>query len=123
MKKKILMILLGSMMMIPVCVKAQENGGGYGGDEGKDTHRSPTVKPKVYIAYGNSSITAYVCFLSNVDNAEISVCIDGEEVDRLKISAETGAQIPLYLPIYGTGELTIYVRRGTTLLAYYSTSI
>lgn len=51
------------------------------------------------------------------DNAEILVNLNGEEVDYQVIDATTGMQIPISLPIYGSGEFTIQVKSGTTLLS------
>lgn len=127
MKKNLMMIVLGGTMLMPTGAMAQDDGGGYGEGSGSGNgdgpYHSPSYQPYAYITYAEVSNTAYVCILSDVNDVEISVCMDGDEVDTLAVSAEAGTQIPLYLAAYGTGELTIYVRRGTTLLAYYSTSI
>ena len=123
MKKIFMMILLSGMILMPKCVKAQENGGEYGDGNGRDTHRSPAIQPKVHITFGKSCNIAYVCFLSDMDDVKISVCVDDEEIDSILVSSKEDTLIPLYLPIYSTGALAIYVRRGTTLLAYYTTSI
>ena len=125
MKKKLLMILMSGMMLIPTSVKAQDDGGGHGGGygTGNGPYYSPGVNLGAIITYNESSNTAYVWFTTAVDDAEITICINGVVVDIQTFDVEAGSQIPLSLSAYGTGELTIYVRRGTTLLAYYSTSI
>lgn len=125
MKKKLLMILMSGMMLIPTSVKAQDDGGGHGGGygTGNGPYYSPGVNLGAIITYNESSNTACVWFTTAVDDAEITICINGVVVDIQTFDVEAGSQIPLSLSAYGTGELTIYVRRGTTLLAYYSTSI
>lgn len=125
MKKKLLMILMSGMMLMPTSVKAQDDGGGHGGGygTGNGPYYSPGVNLGAIITYNESSNTAYVWFTTAVDDAEITICINGVVVDIQTFDVEAGSQIPLSLSAYGTGELTIYVRRGTSLLAYYSTSI
>lgn len=123
MKKKLLMILVCSMMLSPVCMMAQTDGGGYGNGDGGGPLHIPSYHYRAYITYSEVYNTAFVCFLADLADVEISVCMGGDEVDTLTVSAVAGTQFPLYLPAYGTGELAIYVRRGTSLLAYYSTSI
>lgn len=125
MKKKLLMILMSGMMLIPTSVKAQDDGGGHGGGygTGNGPYYSPGVNLGAIITYNESSNTACVWFTTAVDDAEITICIDGVVVDIQTFDVEAGSQIPLSLSAYGTGELTIYVRRGTSLLVYYSTSI
>ena len=123
MKNKLLMIMMGGMMLMPACLYAQTNGGGVGNGNDPDNPFSPPNNPCVYINSNQSSSFATVCFVSSVEEAEIEVYLDGIEVDSLTITATAGTRVPLYLPAYGIGELAIYVRRGTTLLAYYCTSI
>ncbi len=127
MKKKLLMILMSGMMLMPTNAMAQDNGGGYGDGSGNGNGNGPYYSPGVnlgaIITYNESSNTAYVWFTTAVDDAEITICINGVVVDIQTFDVEAGSQIPLSLSAYGTGELTIYVRRGTSLLAYYSTSI
>lgn len=123
MKKKLLMILMSGMMLAPTCTYAQTNGGGYGNGNDPDNPFSPPNNPCVYISSNQNSSFATVCFVSSVEEAEIEIYLDGAKVDSLAITPTAGTRVPLYLPEYGTGELTIYVRRGTSLLAYYSTSI
>jgi hypothetical protein len=108
---------------MPACLYAQTNGGSAGNGNDPDNPFSPPNNPCVYISTNQNSSFAVVCFVSSMEDAEIEVYLDGAEVDSLTITATAGTQIPLSLSAYGTGELTIYVRRGTTLLAYYSTSI
>lgn len=123
MKKELLIFLLGSVMLAPACTYAQTNEGGYGNGNDPDNPFSPPNNPCVYISSNQNSSFATVCFVSLVEEAEIEVYLDGAKVDSLAITPTAGTRVPLYLPVYGTGELTIYVRRGTTLLAYYSTNI
>lgn len=127
MKKKLMMILLGGTVLMPTNAMAQDNGGGYGDGSGNGNGNGPYYSPGVnlgaIITYNESSNTAYVWFTTAVDDAEITICIDGVVVDTQTFDVEAGSQIPLSLSAYGSGELAIYVRRGTTLLAYYCTSI
>lgn len=123
MKKELMMSLFCCMMLPPVNMMAQDDGGGFGnGDNGGPLH-IPPYHYSAFITYAEDSNTAYVWFTSAVDDAEITICIDGVVVDTQTFDVEAGSKIPLSLSAYGSGELTIYVRRGTTLLAYYSTSI
>ena len=108
---------------MPVCVKAQENGGGFGSGNNPDNPNSPPNNPCVYITSNQSCSFVTVYFVSSVEGAEIIVCLDGDEVDSLIVTAAAGTRVPFYLPAYGTGALAIYVRRGTTLLAYYCATI
>lgn len=127
MKKKLLMILMNGMMLMPTSAMAQDDGGGYGDGSGNGNGNGPYYSPGnnsiALITYNESSNTAYVWFTTAVDDAELTICIDNVVVDTQSFDVEAGSQIPLSLSAYGTGELTIYVRRGTILLAYYSTSI
>lgn len=123
MKKKLLTILLGGMMLNPTIAVAQNDGGSVGNGNDPDYPSGITNNLRAYITTNQSMSFAIVCFVSSVENAEILVCLDGTEVDRLTVTATAGTRVPLYLPAYGTGELTIYVRRGTTLLAVFNTTL
>jgi hypothetical protein len=117
MKKKILlMLLLGGMTLMPTGMMAKSD---YGWDDNAEPviWRTPAHNPYVYITYDESNGTVLVTFNSAVDNAEILVNLNGEEVDYQVIDATTGMQIPISLPIYGSGEFTIQVKSGTTLLS------
>ena len=119
-----MMILLGSAMLMPSGVMAQDDGGGYGsGGNNGGPHHSPGNNSGAFITYNESSNTAYVLFLSDADDVEITVCIDDEVVDSQTMDVESGTQIPLPLSAYGSGEIMIYVRRGTMLLAVFNTTL
>lgn len=125
MKKILMMILLGSAMLMPSGVMAQDDGGGYGEGDGNHggPHYSPGNNSGAFITYNESSNTAYVLFLSDADDVEITVCIDDVVVDGQTMDVESGTQIPLSLSAYGSGEIMIYVRRGTMLLAVFNTTL
>ena len=101
MKKKLLMILMSGMMLIPTSVKAQDDGGGHGGyGTGNGPYYSPGVNLGAIITYNESSNTAYVWFTSAVDDAEITICINGVVVDIQTFDVEAGSQIPLSLSAF-----------------------
>ena len=125
MKKNLMMILLGCTVFMPTGVMAQNDGGGLGEGSGNHggPHYSPVNNAGASITYNESSNTAYVLFLSDADDVEITVCIDDVVVDSQTMDVESGSQIPLPLSAYGYGEIIIYVRRGTTLLAVFNTTL
>lgn len=127
MKKNLMMILLSSAMLIPSGVMAQDDGGGYGTGNGNGNGDGPYYCPNnnagASITYNESSNAAYVLFLSDADDVEITVCINDVVVDSLTMDVESGTQILLPLSAYGSGEIIIYVRRGTTLLAVFNTTL
>ena len=93
MKKKLLMILMSGMMLIPTSVKAQDDGGGHGGGygTGNGPYYSPGVNLGAIITYNESSNTACVWFTTAVDDAEITICIDGVVVDIQTFDVEAGS--------------------------------
>lgn len=121
MKKNFLMLLLGGMMMMPTIVMACPDGGD--DDEYPDVWRSPTKPYHAYINYDEVSGVATVNFLSTVNDVVIIVYLNGTEIDSLMLDAEEGMQIPIYLPVYGSGEFTIQVKSGSTLIATYYTTL
>lgn len=121
MKRNLLMLLLGGMVMLPSGALAQS--GSDDNNQNFDNHRSPAHNPHVLISYDESIETALVTFNSAVDNAEILVYQNGVEVDYQLLDAAAGTQIPLDLSAYGTGEITIQVKRYSTLLATYSITL
>lgn len=123
MKKKFMTILIGSMILLPTSVAAQTNGGGPGIGNYPDIPRIPARSPSAYIAYNDGLNIATVCFRTTVEGAEIVLYKNGVGVESISGNAEAGTQIPLYLPAYGSGEFTIYVKRGTTLLAVYNITL
>lgn len=125
MKKNLMMFLLGSAMLMPSGVMAQDDGGGHGtgNGNGNGPYFSPGNNSGAFITYNESSNTVYVLFLSDADDIEITVCIDDVVVDSQTMDVESGTQIPLPLSAYGSGEIMIYVRRGTTLLAVFNTTL
>lgn len=125
MKKILMMILLGCAMLMPTSVMAQNGGGGYGEGDGNHggPHNSPGNNAGTFITYNESSNTAYVLFLSDADDVEITVCIDDVVVDSQTMDVESGTQIPLPLSAYGSREIMIYVRHGATLLAVFNTTL
>lgn len=127
MKKNLMMFLLGSAMLMPSGVMAQDDGGGHGTGNGNGNGNGPYFSPGnnsgAFITYNESSNTAYVLFLSDADDVEITVCIDDVVVDGQTMDVESGTQIPLPLSAYGSREIMIYVRHGTTLLAVFNTTL
>lgn len=121
MKKKILMLLLGGLVMMPTTMLAQTDGDDDDNDK-PGVWRSPARLPRAYI-YDETSGFACVHFLSTVNHVQISVYLNGTEVDAQVVDAEKGTQSLLYLPVYGSGEFTIQVKRGSTLIATYSTTL
>ena len=85
--------------------------------------RSPARLSRAYINYDEANGVACVNFLSAINNAEIIVYLNGIEVDSQMLDAVKGAQIPIYLPTYGSGEFTIQVKSGSTLIATYYTTL
>ncbi len=121
MKKNFLMLLLGGAMLMPTTVIAQPSGNN---DEPKpDVRRSPAKRPHAYINYDENSGVANITFLTTIADAEIVVWQNGEQASSQSLVAAEGTQIPLYLPAYGTGEFTIQVKSGSTLIAIYYTTL
>ena len=121
MKKNFLMLLLGGAMLMPTTVIAQPSGNN---DEPKpDVRRSPAKRPHAYINYDENSGVANITFLTTIADAEIVVWQNGEQASSQSLVAAEGTQIPLYLPAYGTGEFTIQVKSGSTLLATCSITL
>lgn len=122
MKKSFMMFLLGGIMTMPTiaqtCPDNDDDTGDYPG-----VWRSPARLPRAYINYDEASGFACVHFLSVVNNVEISVYLNGTEVDTQVVDAEKGTQALFYLPVYGTGEFLIQVKRGSMLIATYSTTL
>lgn len=118
MKKSFMMFLLGGIMTMPTmaqtCPDNDDDTGDYPG-----VWRSPARLPRAYINYDEASGFACVHFLSVVNNVEISVYLNGTEVDTQVVDAVKGTQIPIYLPTYGCGSFTVQVKSGSTLLAIY----
>ena len=122
MKKKILMLLFGGLVMMPTTMLAQTDGDDDDNDK-PGVWRSPARLPRAYINYDETSGFACVHFLSTVNHVEISVYLNGTEVDAQLVDAEKGTHSLLYLPVYGSGEFTIQVKRGSTLIVTYSTTL
>lgn len=115
MKKILFMSLLGGMMVMPTKILACP-------DDGDNNDRDPEVwrcpaKHYCTIYYDEVSGIASVNFTSTINIAEIVVYLNGTEIDNLVVEAVEGMQIPLYLPVYGCGEINIQVKSGSTLLA------
>ncbi len=121
MKKNYLMLLLGGMVMMPTMAQACPDDGD--NDREPGVWRGPAKNPYAYINYDEVSGVACVYFLSAVCDAEIIVYLNGVEIDNQMINAEEGLQVPIYLPIYGSGEFTIQVKSGSTLIATYYTTL
>lgn len=118
MKKKILMLLFGGLVMMPTTMLAQTDGDDDDNDK-PGVWRSPARLPRAYINYDEASGFACVHFLSEINNVEVSVCLNGTEVDTQVVDALKVTQIPIYLPTYGCGSFTVQVKSGSTLLAIY----
>ena len=123
MKKNFLMLLLGGAMLMPTTMMAQSGGPFSGDDETPGQHRGPAHNSFVYIAYDDNSSLVNVVFLTAIPDVEIIINQNGIEVDGLMLDAEEGMQIPIYLPVYGSGEFTIQVKSGSTLIATYYTTL
>ena len=115
MKKNFLMLLLGGAMLMPMTVLAQPSNS----DDEPGQHRSPFHNPYAYITYDENSGVANITFLTTIADAEIVVWQNGEHVNSQSLVATEGTQIPIYLPIYGSGEFTIQVKSGLTLAAIF----
>lgn len=102
--------------MMPSSMTAQTN-------ENPEKHRSPSYTPHVYISYDETTNIALICFISDANDTELTVCCDGVEVDHQFIDATAGTQIPLDLSAYSSSELTIQIRKDSTLLAIYSITL
>lgn len=113
------MLLLGGSMLMPTTVLAQPNSS----DDEPGQHRCLAHNSFVHIAYDDNSSMVNVIFLTAIPDVEIIINQNGIEVDCLTIDAEEVTQIPIFLPIYGGGELTIQVKRGSTLLAIYDITL
>lgn len=121
MKKNFLMLLLGGAMLMPTTVIAQPSG--YEDEPKPNVPRSPARNQYAYITYDENSGMANITFLTTITNAEIIVLLDGVQIDCQSLDVNKGTQIPIYLSTYGSGELTIQVRRGSTLLAIYDITL
>lgn len=119
MKKNFLMLLLVGAMLMPTPVMAQPSNN----DEEPGMHRSPFHTPYAYITYDENSGVANITFLTTIAKAEIVVLQNGEQVSSQSLVATEGTQIPLYLPVYGSGEFIIQVKSGSTLIAIYYTTL
>ncbi len=120
MKKKFLVFLLGGMMMPTMAQACPDDGDN---DREPGVWRGPAKRPHAYINYNEANGVACVYFLSAVNDAEVIVYLNGAEINNQMIDAEEGSQIPIYLPTYGSGEFTIQVKSGSTLLATYYTTL
>ena len=118
MRKNFLMLLLGGAMLMPMTVLAQPDNNKEPGQ-----HRSPFHTPYAYISYDENSGMVNVTFLTTIADAEIVVLQNGEQVSSQSLVAVEGTQIPLYLLVYGSGEFTIQVKSGSTLIAIYYTTL
>lgn len=121
MKKNFMIFLLGGMMMMPTMAQTCPDDGD--NDREPGVWRSPAKRPHAYINYDEANGVACVNFLSAINNAEIIVYLNGIEVDSQMLDAEEGTLIPIYLPTYGSGEFTIQVKSGSTLIATYYTTL
>lgn len=120
MKKNFLMLLLGGAMLMPTTMMAQPDDGD---NQEPGVWRGPAKNPHAYINYNEANGVACVYFLSAVSDAEIIVYLNGIKIDNQMINAEEGLQVPIYLPIYGSGEFTIQVKSGSTLITTYYTTL
>lgn len=118
MKKNFLMLLLGGAMLMPTTVMAQPDN-----DKMPGQHRSPTHNQYAYITYDENSGVANITFLTACSNAEIILLQDGMQVDCQSLDVDKGTLIPIYLSTYGSGEFTIQVESGSTLVATYYTTL
>lgn len=123
MKKNFLMLLLGGAMLMPTTMMAQSGGPFCGDDEKPGQHRSPAHNQYAYITYDENSGVASITFLTACSNAEIILLQDGIQVDCLSLDVDKGTLIPIYLSTYGSGEFTIQVESGSTLVATYYTTL
>ena len=114
MKKFILMFLLGGMAMMTNAIMPHPFDGD---DQDPDKWRSPANNSDVYIGYDETTSMANVYFISAVSDAEVLIYQNGVLVDNWTFNATAGMQVPVNLFSYGTGEFTIQVKSGTTLLA------
>lgn len=119
MKKNCLMLLLGGAMLMPTTMMAQPEPK----DQDPGQHRSPAHSSYVYIAYDGNNCFVNVEFLTAIPDVEIIIYQNRIEVDSLILDAEEGSQIPLYMSVYGSGEFTIHVKSGSTLIATYNTTL
>ena len=108
--------------MIPSIVMAHPDGND-DNDGRPEIHRSPNVNSCVYISYDETTGIANVYFVSAISDAEVLIYQNGVLVDNWAVNATAGMQLPIYLPAYGSGEFTIQVKSGVTLLATYYTII
>lgn len=118
MKKKILMLVFGGLVMMPTKMFAQTDGNDSDNDK-PGVWRSPSRLPRAYINYDEVSGAACVHFLSTVNNAEIIVYQNGTVIDAQVTDAVKGTQATLYLPTYGNGDFAIQVKSGSTLITTY----
>lgn len=120
MRKLIIMLLLGGMAMMPKILLACPLDGD---DQDPDKWRSPANNSNVFIGYDGITGIANVYFVSAISDAEVLIYQNGVLVDNWAVNATAGMQLPIYLPAYGSGEFTIQVKSGVTLLATYYTII
>lgn len=121
MKKNYLMLLLGGVLLMPTTVIAQPSG--YEDEPKPNVPRSPARNQYAYITYDENSGIANITFLTASSNVEIIVFLDGMQVDSQSLDVDKGTLVPIYLPTYGTGEFTIQVKIGSTLVATYYTTL
>ena len=100
---------------MPTTVMAQPNNN----DKEPGQHRSPAHNWSAYITYDENSGVANITFLTTITDAEIVVLLDGMQVDWQSLNVDKGTQVPIYLPTYGSGEFTIQVKSGSTLITTY----
>ena len=122
MRKNIMMLMLGGLLMMSTTMLAYPNVDD-GNDREPEVWRSPTKRPNAYIDYDDANGVATVNFLSAITNAEIIVYLNGIEVENQIVEAVKGIQVPLYLLVYGGGAFTIQVKNGSTLITTYSTIV
>lgn len=114
MRKLIIMLLLGGMTVIPKTIMACPFDGD---DPNPNIPRGPINNSNVYFGYNETTGIANVYFISAVSDAEVLIYQNGLLVDNWAVNATAGMQLPIYLPAYGSGEFTIQVKSGATLLA------
>lgn len=122
MRKRCFILLLGGLIMTPTTMLASIDDGD-NPDDYPGVWRSPAKHSHVYISYDEVSGIASVNFTSTINIAEIVVYLNGTEIDNLVVEAVEGTQIPLYLPVYGCGEINIQVKSGSILLASRSINL
>ena len=91
---------------MPTTMLAQTDGDDDDNDK-PGVWRSPARLPRAYINYDETSGFACVHFLSTVNHVQISVYLNGTEVDAQVVDAEKGTQSLLYLPVYGLDTMLL----------------